>query len=304
MQTPCSHTTTTNGNAFSMRHPLPWAWLANILPGDRWRPFRRWGPCTESKWHLQPIQEAKQRTTKCKQQTLHPQYASNATCISFLQRSYRLESQNLCVSTTPVSLPLESWEAWPWPEGVKTPQPPRRPVIHVPWWCLGGGNSLDFGNQRSNSRLLILFMVLGGMICHILLPVLGTVIDLPTLASCQQVLSQLAPRLLCVRLCVGRRKRTVRGLQRWTCLSLHNHCYTVFLLSCDVATNHEKFWNKWTCFCFSAFDPEAACHDVQWNLFATVYISTDELGAKLKTWQFPWRLSCVQRWGTWPLKKK
>ena len=26
---------------FSMRHPLPWAWLANILPEDRWRPFRR-----------------------------------------------------------------------------------------------------------------------------------------------------------------------------------------------------------------------------------------------------------------------
>ena len=255
------HTTTTNRNVFSMRHPLPWAWLANILPGDRWRPFRRWGPCTESKWHLHPIQEAKQRTTKCKQQTLHLQYASNATCISFLQRSYWLESQNLCVSTTPVSLPLESWEAWPWPEGVKTPQPPRRPVIHVPWWWLRGGNWWRFEDHN---------------VCRSWwdnLPYILASLRLRSShwASCQQVSSQLAPRLLCVRLCVGRRKRTVGGLQRCTCLSLHIATHLCFPVTLPPTMRN---WNKWTCFCFAAFDLEAACHDVEGNLFATVYIST------------------------------
>lgn len=298
-----------------MRHPLPWAWLANILPGDRWRPFRRLDAAWNRSGYLQPINEAKQHTKKWNNKhvsflILHLHMPLMQPCnLRFFSKDDHID-WNLpsCVFT---NLFLCHWvwrasrEAWPWPEGVKTPQPPRRPVIHVPWCWLRGGNSRGFEDQGSNYSLLIMFVVLGGIICHIFLPVLGlgAVIDLPTLIS-------LLPASIvstCTQVAVRQALRWAQKADgRWL-TEMHvliiAYCYTS-LLSCDVATNHEKFWNKWTCFCFAAFDLEAACHDVEGNLFATVYISTDELGSKLKTWQFQWRLSCVQRWGTWPLKKK
>ncbi len=70
----CRHSTTNRDGCF-MRHPLPWAWLANILPGDRWRPLRRWDPAWNRSGTCSP-------STKCRQQTCQffdtsSSYASN-----------------------------------------------------------------------------------------------------------------------------------------------------------------------------------------------------------------------------------
>ena len=217
-------------------NPLPWAWLAKHPPRRPVKALPKVGCCMESKWHLQTINES-------------------ASCVS-------------------VHLFLCHW-VWKWIMGGMAMA--RRCQNTTTSTEAGDpctfGDDFGVGTQWTSvtrdliiASLLILFIVLGGIICHIFLPVLGTVTDLPTLASCQQVLSQLAPRLLCVRLLRWAQKADGRWLTEMHVLIIATHlCFPVTLP--PTITN----WNNWTCFCFSAFDP-AACHDVQGNLFDTVYI--------------------------------